>query len=269
MTVHAHPDDEASSTGGLLALSAARGIQTVLVTCTDGALGDDLSGAKPNTPGHDRQRVVATRRRELAASCSILEVSAQVSLGYADSGMMGWPENEAPGSFWSMDVEEAARPLVQLMEQYRPDVVVTYDVNGFYGHPDHIQAHRITIAAADATGIPARIYFPTIPRSRVARFAEAVRELLHAAGDPDADEFAPTEEFGTPDDEVTVWLDCSTVIEQKRRALLAHASQAPSTPFMELAPERFGELFGAEAYVRLRDTAGPLAAEHDLFAALS
>jgi LmbE family N-acetylglucosaminyl deacetylase len=270
MAVHAHPDDEASSTGGLLARSSAEGITTVVVTCTDGALGDDAGGAKPNTEGYDRDRVVATRHAELARSCEILGVSWLEQLDYRDSGMMGWPENDAPGSFWSLDVDEAARPLVALMERYRPQVVVTYDANGFYGHPDHIQAHRVTVAAAEATGIPAKVYFPTFPRSITPLFLEALREAGEEIPEPsDAEgEVTEPETWGTPDEEVSAWIDCSAVVELKRQALAAHASQTESTFFLKIAASRFASMFGTEAYVRYHDRTGAPVPESDLFAGL-
>jgi LmbE family N-acetylglucosaminyl deacetylase len=271
MAVHAHPDDEASTTGGLFALCANQGIRTVLVTCTDGALGDDRGGVKPGTDGHDRERVVATRRAELAASCRILGVDVAVDLGYRDSGMMGWADNDAPGSFWLMDVETAAAPLVNLFEQYQPQVVVTYDANGFYGHPDHIQAHRITLAAAERTGIPSKVYFPTFPHSSRQPFVDALRDLVAQMSPDDAGDEAPEgppEEFGTPDEEISAWLDCSAVVETKRRSLLAHQSQIESTIFMRLAPERFAQLFGIETYLRHLDRTGTPVPETDLFAGL-
>src|SRR3954451_3717984 len=163
MAVHAHPDDEATGTGGVLARYAAEGIRTVLVTCTDGRCGDGAGGVKPGEPGHDPAAVVALRQRELDASCEILKVSHLELLGYADSGMMGWPTNDAPGSFWTTPVDEAATRLAELIRRYQPDVVVTYDDNGFYGHPDHIQANRITMAAVALTDTPAKVYWSTAP----------------------------------------------------------------------------------------------------------
>ena len=99
------------------------------------------------------------------------------SLGFRDSGMMGWPENDAPDSFWQTPPDEAASRLAQLMATYRPQVVVTYDSNGFYGHPDHIQAHRITVLAAEMTGIPSKLYYTAVSRSRMAQLATRMREL--------------------------------------------------------------------------------------------
>src|ERR1700753_4450611 len=106
MAVHAHPHDAATGTGGVLARCAAEGIQTVLVTCTDGRCGDAPGGIKPGEPGHDPDAVVALRRAELEASCAVLGVSHLEVLGYPDSGMMGWPQNDAPGSFWTTPVTQ-------------------------------------------------------------------------------------------------------------------------------------------------------------------
>ncbi len=139
MVVHAHPDDEASSTGGILAKYSAEGVRTVLVTCTDGAQGDAPGGLKPDEDGHDAKEVVELRIEELRRSCEMLGVRHLELLGYQDSGMMGWPSNDVPGSFWTTPVEPVAQRLVALFEHYRPQVVVTYDPTGFYGHPDHIQ----------------------------------------------------------------------------------------------------------------------------------
>jgi LmbE family N-acetylglucosaminyl deacetylase len=166
-----------SLTGGVLARCAAEGITTVLVTCTDGRCGDGPGGVKPGAPGHDPVAVAAMRREELEASCAALKVTHLELLGYADSGMMGWPSNDAPGSFWGVPVAEAADRLAVLIRRYQPDVVVTYDENGFYGHPDHIQAHRVTMAAVALTGVPAKVYWTTAPHSGMAALGEALREL--------------------------------------------------------------------------------------------
>jgi LmbE family N-acetylglucosaminyl deacetylase len=267
MAVHAHPDDEASSTGGLLARCAAEGIRTVLVTCTDGQCGDGPGGVKPGAPGHDPDAVAAVRRKELERSCSILGVDHLELLGYVDSGMMGWPTNEAPGSFWNTPVQDAAARLATLLRQYRPDVVVTYDENGFYGHPDHIQAHRITMAAADLladSGIPAKLYWTTVPRTAMAEFADAVR----AAGG-DWEEPGPDDPvIGLPDADISSWIDVHKFAEQKFRALGAHASQLDNAFFLRVGLDRFRELFGVETFVRVRDTSGVALPEDDLFAGL-
>src|SRR5215210_7359378 len=147
MAVHAHPDDEVLSGGGALARYAAEGQRVALVTCTDGAVGEivDAALATPET-------LAEVRAEELRAACAILGVTAQHFLGYGDSGMMGTPENDNPRCFWRADLDEATGRLVALIRQHRPQVLLTYDANGFYGHPDHIQAHRVTAAAFDAAG---------------------------------------------------------------------------------------------------------------------
>jgi len=266
MAVHAHPDDEATGTGGLLARCAAEGIQTVLVTCTDGGGGDGPGGVKPGEPGHDPAAVVAMRRTELEASCAILKVSDLELLGYADSGMMGWPTNDAPASFWTTPVEDAAARLADLIRQYQPDVVVTYDENGFYGHPDHIQAHRVTMAAVAMTGVPAKVYWTTTPRSRMAEFGKLMRELGadwdEAATDP------PRPEIGLPDDEITTWLDVTEFGSQKFDALAAHASQGENIFFLRMGKAMFSDVMGMETFVRVLDSTSAPLPEDDLFAGL-
>ncbi|MFJ8578349.1 PIG-L family deacetylase [Micromonospora sp. NPDC093277] len=267
MAVHAHPDDEATSTGGVLARYAAEGITTVLVTCTDGRCGDGPGGVKPGDPGHDPEAVVAMRQAELTASCEALKVTHLETLGYADSGMMGWATNDAPGAFWNTPVAEAADRLTELIRRYRPDVVVTYDENGFYGHPDHIQAHRITMAAVERTNIPAKVYWTTMPRSAFQEFGRVMKEIGVEFPEPDG----PSEEMpqlGLPDDEITTWVDTSGYGAQKFASLAAHASQAENIFFLQLGETRFTELMGVETFVRVRDITDAPAPEDDLFAGL-
>ncbi|GAA4604541.1 LmbE family N-acetylglucosaminyl deacetylase [Actinoplanes octamycinicus] len=268
MAVHAHPDDEASSTGGVLARCAAEGITTVLVTCTDGRCGDGPGGVKPGAPGHDPVAVAAMRREELEASCAALKVTHLELLGYADSGMMGWPTNDAPGSFWGVPVAEAAERLAALIRQYRPDVVVTYDENGFYGHPDHIQAHRVTMAAVALTGVPAKVYWTTAPHSGMAALGEALRELGVDWAEDEVAEDTPGPQIGMPDAEITTWVDTRAFGAQKYQALAAHASQSENIEFLRMGEERFTDLMGVETFLRVYDTTGAPLPEDDLFAGL-
>jgi LmbE family N-acetylglucosaminyl deacetylase len=274
MAVHAHPDDEATSTGGVLALAAAEGIRTVLVTCTDGRCGDGPGGVKPGEPGHDPAAVAAVRKIELEASCQVLKISDLELLGYGDSGMMGWPQNEAPGSFWTTPVPEAAARLAELMRVYQPDVVVTYDENGFYGHPDHIQAHRITMEAVKLTGIPAKVYWTTAPRSLFAEFARIAQERA-AEGDETAAAAAEDEAgsddqtpVGLPDEEITTWVDITEYADRKFESLAVHASQGDNIFFLGLGLERFTQLMGIETFLRVQDSTGAPLPEDDLFAGL-
>jgi len=273
MAVHAHPDDEASSTGGVLAKAAAEGIHTVLVTCTDGRCGDGPGGVKPGEPGHDPEAVVEMRRQELEKSCAVLNVSQLELLGYADSGMMGWATNDAPGAFWTTPVDEAAARLAELIRHYQPDVIVTYDENGFYGHPDHIQAHRITMAAVDSTGVPAKVYWTTVPSSRMAEFERTMRELGADWDDPrpnpeHSETEQPAPEIGLPDEQITTWVDTRAYSGQKFDALEAHASQEENIFFLRMGRDMFSDLMGTETFVRVRDHTDAALPEDDLFAGL-
>ena len=268
MAVHAHPDDEATGTGGILARCAAEGIRTVLVTCTDGACGDGPGGVKPGEDGHDPAAVIAMRRRELEASCAVLKVSHLEQLGYADSGMMGWPTNSAPGSFWTTPVEDAAGRLAELMQLYQPDVVVTYDENGFYGHPDHIQTHRVTMAAVAKTGVPAKVYWTTVPSSKMAEFGKVMREYGADWDEPDLSADGPGPEIGLPDDQITTWVDTTGFGSQQFDALEAHASQGENIFFLAMGKERFAQIMRMETFVRVHDTTGATLPEDDLFAGL-
>jgi LmbE family N-acetylglucosaminyl deacetylase len=264
MAVHAHPDDESSGTGGVLARYAAEGVRTVLVTCTDGQLGDGPRGVKPGEPGHDEDEVVRMRRAELEESCRLLDITHLELLGYKDSGMMGWPQNSAPGAFWNQPIAAGAQRLASLMEEYRPQVVVTYNEHGFYGHPDHIRANEITLAAMDATGIPDKLYYTAIPRSRLTAFAEMLRE--RGLDVPDVIDEDP--DFGTPDELINAVIDCVAFADTKYSSLAAHASQGDNVFLLGMGRELFTEVMGFESFVRVRDRTGAAVPEDDLFAGL-
>ncbi|HEX4864687.1 MAG TPA: PIG-L family deacetylase [Acidimicrobiales bacterium] len=276
MVVHAHPDDEAISTGGILARYGKEGIRTVLVTCTDGSAGDGPGGLKPGEPGHNPAAVATMRQEELERSCQALGVKHLELLGYTDSGMMGWPQNDAPGSFWSTPVPEAASRLAELFQQYQPEVVVTYDANGFYGHPDHIQAHRITVEAIENTSIPHKFYFTAVPKSWFADLGKRLTELgiefpvvnPEDAAVPSEDQASGPEEWGTPDEEVTTVLDVASAVGQKYDSLVAHSSQSDNIFFLRMGREAFGEVMTREAFVRVIDRTSAPVPEDDLFAGL-
>ncbi len=272
MAVHAHPDDEATSTGGVLARYGAEGIRTVVVTCTDGSCGDGPGGVKPGEPGHDRDEVARLRTVELERACDVLGVGTLEQLGYRDSGMMGWAANDEPGAFWGMDAIEAARPLEDLIRKHRPQVVVTYDANGFYGHPDHIMAHRIAMIAASASGIPVKLYYTAIARAGLATLAEELRKVgIDPPGASDREEGRYAEAparppFGTPDALITTAVDVDAYTGAKRRALAAHGSQADNIFFLQLGEELFGRVFGTERFIRAVDRTDAEVPETDLFA---
>ncbi len=182
VAVHAHPDDECLPTGGILARYAAEGVRTVLVTCTGGEVGEiaDPALATPENLGE-------VRARELAESVRILGIDRAVQLGYRDSGMAGTADNDHPASFLHADLDRAIGRVVAILREERADVVVTYDENGGYGHPDHIRAHQVAVAAFRAAGDPTRypeagppwaprkLYYAILTRSALRRFGEALR----------------------------------------------------------------------------------------------
>jgi LmbE family N-acetylglucosaminyl deacetylase len=268
MAVHAHPDDESSSTGGILAKYSDEGIRTVLVTCTNGEYGDGPGGVKPGAEGHDPEQVARTRLRELEQASEILGVTDLELLGYHDSGMPDWEYKDRPEAFSQVPLDEGADRLAKLFEHYRPDVVVTYDDYAAYNHPDHIQASNITIAAVERTGIPRKSYFTAIRRSSWQRF----REILEESG-------VEMPEFPEPDSEwvkrmdaleqrITTTVDITPYVERKRLALATHASQIEESFFAHLPAEAYDVVFGTEHFIRATDVSGVTIPEDDLFAGL-
>ncbi|GLY32155.1 GlcNAc-PI de-N-acetylase [Kineosporia sp. NBRC 101731] len=281
MAVHAHPDDEATGTGGVFAKAAAEGIRTVLVTCTDGRCGDGPGGVKPGDAAHDVDAVVKVRAGELERSTKVLGIDVVEQLGYHDSGMMGWDTNTLPGAFWNTPVAEAAARLADLMRTHRPDVVVTYDANGVYGHPDHIQAHRITMAAVELLAgepwQPAKVYWSSPPYSQMKMWGDLTREFgteEEKAGmeKMEAEMNAALARgdrlpMGLPDEELTTWVDVKPWNQQKFDALSAHASQSDSAQMLALGVERFGAMMGVETFQRVGAAPGA-PRETDLFEGL-
>ena len=265
LCVHAHPDDEALFTGGIEAHYADRGVRQVLVTCTNGALGFDGQGRGSRDAAFDGARVVATRSAELEASAAILGIDRLVQLGYADSGMAGWPENEHPQAFVNQPRAEVVARLVEILEEERPQVVVTYDADGFYGHPDHIAAHEVTVAAVEACGIPEKLYTVAIPETALAGFVE----LAEHGGMDLPDWIADGLVGGTPDELVQTTIDCTDVVERKHRALAAHATQTDNADLVAMDGELFDAIFGTEMFVRMMDRTGSPLPESDLFAGVA
>jgi LmbE family N-acetylglucosaminyl deacetylase len=267
MAVHAHPDDEVLSTGGVFARYAEEGIRTVLVTCTNGEQGDGPDGVKPGEPGHDEEAVRETRLAELRDSVAHLGIEHVEPLGYRDSGMAGWDANTRGDVFANIPLQESAAQLGTLMDKYRPQVVVTYDENGAYGHPDHIQAHRIAVVAAEARrdkrGFPSKFYYTAIYRAGFAKMAE----LLRASGEEFGVEEMP-EDFGTPDELITTVVDVMPYVDRKRKALQAHASQGDNIFFLRMPDDIQRQVLGTETFVRVKSAVAVPGKEDDLFAGL-
>jgi len=269
MLVHAHPDDEVMGTGGIIHRYAREGIRTVLVTCTGGELGDGPGGVKPGQPGHDEERVRELRRRELEASCRVLGVSDLEMLGYLDSGMEGWSQNDRAGSLAGTPITDELPKLLKLIARYRPQVVATYDQRGGYGHPDHIRAHQLARAATEESGIPAKLYYTAIPKSLVRTAMAAAREAgVDLSQVPQVDFDPDNPPFGVDDDLITTSVDVSADVAAKLEALRCHASQVDNAFFLNLPAVAVATFFGTEHFIRALDRSGAPTPESDLFAGL-
>jgi N-acetyl-1-D-myo-inositol-2-amino-2-deoxy-alpha-D-glucopyranoside deacetylase len=245
LLVHAHPDDESIETGATMAKYAAEGAQVTLVTCTLGELGEiippELRHLTPDELGQ-------YRIGELDRAMRALNVTDHRFLGgpgrWRDSGMMGLKDNDDPRCFWQADLQTAANELVKVIEEIEPDVIVTYDANGFYGHPDHIQAHRVTMRAHLITARKARLYATAMPRS-------VLRERLTL---PATTTFAQSDDLSAsvPDVQVTTTVDAGAYLDAKLAAMRAHATQITvDAPYYALS-NNLGQLAsGTEFYTRL------------------
>ena len=268
MAVHAHPDDEASSTGGVLALYSDQGVRTVVVTCTNGEFGDAPGQVKPGDDGHDEQAVAQLRLAELRQSAKILGVTNLELLGYHDSGMPDWEYKDRPEAFCNAPLAEVTARISGLIETYRPQVVISYDDKGMYQHPDHVHAALAAQAAAEQSGIPAKYYQTAMRGSDWRKVWEALREL--GADMPDQREFTDEQrrQMEEAEQRITTNIDIQPVLERKREALFAHASQIQDSWFSKLPAEVATAAFGRESFVRAFDRTGAPVPEDDLFAGL-
>jgi LmbE family N-acetylglucosaminyl deacetylase len=269
MAVHAHPDDEATSTGGILAKYGDEGFRTIVVTCTNGELGDLPGGIKPDTEGHDEEEVVRLRMKELELACEILKVSHIELLGYRDSGMADWEHKGHADAFCNVPLDEAVDKLSKLFDLYRPDVVVTYDEASGYNHPDHIQASRMTQAAVERTGIPKKFYFTGSRANRWTRIREILEERgveLPPRPEPDPEMIKRMQALEA---KITTSVDVGPFVDRKLMALRAHVSQVGEQHWSSRIPdEAYRDLMGIEHYVRVLDTTDAPLPEDDLFAGL-
>lgn len=269
MVVHAHPDDEALSTGGILHRYAGEGIKTVLVTCTGGELGDGPGGIKPGQPGHDEAQVRATRRLELEQACGQLRIRHLEMLGYLDSGMAGWSQNNRPGSLSGVPLDQALARLVPILERYRPQILVSYDEQGGYGHPDHIRTHELAREAALRTGIPRKLYYTAFAKSSFRRALQAAKDAGVPLDKLPAVDFDPDNPpFGVDDDVITTTIDVSADVPAKLAALRAHGSQADNGFVLDLPQVVAATFMGQEHFIRAIDKTNAPVPESDLFAGL-
>jgi len=246
--VHAHPDDESIGTGATMAKYAAEGAQVTLVTCTLGELGEVIPPSLAHLAAEQEDRLGEYRIGELAAACDQLGVTDHRFLGgpgrWRDSGMMGTEGNTDPRSFWQADVDEAAVALLDVIREVRPQVLVTYDANGFYGHPDHIQAHRVAWRAFE------------LARTDAAARTEGLAGTEELAGTEGLARFYAT---AAPDSaQVTTEIDATAYFERKLAAMRAHATQITvSAPFFALSNHVRQRALGVEYYTLLAGPAAP------------
>jgi len=242
LLVHAHPDDESIGTGATMAKYAAEGAQVTLVTCTLGELGEVIPPSLAHLAAEKEDRLGEYRIGELAAACDLLGVTDHRFLGgpgrWRDSGMMGTQDNTDPRCFWQADVDQAAAALLDVIREVRPQVLVTYDANGFYGHPDHIQAHRVAWRAFElARTDPVAGADGLAGTDGLARF--------YATAAPDSAQ-------------VTTEIDATAYFERKLAAMRAHATQITVTaPFFALSNHVRQRALGVEYYTLLAGPAGP------------
>lgn len=278
MAVHAHPDDECLGTGGSLAHYSEAGIHTVLVTATRGEEGEIV--APDMNADEVRPKLGDVRLEELRCSCETLGIGASHVLGYRDSGMVDTPANNHPECFAQANHHEATGRLVRLMRETRPHVVTCYNEDGGYGHPDHIQVNRVTVAAFHAAGDPdqypeigpapwqpQKLYYIAFPRSYIlTRY-----EVMRAMGDEtplDRPDFDPNR-VGTPDEDITTRIDIRPYIERKAAALRCHRTQvAPDWWYLKIPPEVLEAKFSEEGFIRVASHVSADTPETDLFAGL-
>jgi N-acetyl-1-D-myo-inositol-2-amino-2-deoxy-alpha-D-glucopyranoside deacetylase len=287
LLVHAHPDDEVIGTGATMAGYAAAGALVTLVTCTLGEEGEVLVPELAHLASDQDDALGPHRIGELANAMEALGVSDHRWLGgpgrWRDSGMIGTPQNDRAESFWQADLQEATRARVEVIRDVRPQVVITYDQNGGYGHPDHIQAHRVTVAAFAASGDPAfapelgetwrpaKLYWSAIPKSVLWEGHLAMQARGESLfGEVDSVDDLP---MGVPDDQITTRIDGSDQLSAKIAAMRAYPTQiAVDGPFFALADNVGHQAFGYEHYTLAEGPRGPGEGEHgwetDLFGGL-
>ena len=274
LAFHAHPDDEVLSTGGVLGKYAEQGRQVVVVTATDGAEGEVHNYDDPEEVA---ARLVEVRAAELAEALSILGVENHAWLGYRDSGMMGTDANSHPDCFWQADFMEAVGRVVRLIRRYRPEIMTVYDAFGGYGHPDHINVHRVGTAAffgasdlgrfplEDGEDLwePLKLYWSVWPRSRIVTYAN----IQFERGDITEEDLERARHAGTPDEDVTCTVDVRDRIHLKIAALQAHRSQVPADwSWMSVSEDLLPEIVGKETFLRVFSRVEAPHREDDLFA---
>ncbi len=246
---HAHPDDECINTGGSMARAVAEGHRVVLVVATGGEWGekpDDLA---------EGESLAERRAKEVAASAAALGAHRVEFLGYEDSGMTGWDQNANPGSFMNASIDEAASRLAAILAEENASTLTIYDWHGGYGHPDHIAVHHVGNRAAELAGTPF-VYEATMNRDAMTRFFASLKEMgIDPGWDPETgtDDGTPV---GTPEAELTMAVDVTAFVTQKRASMAAHRSQISDTSFfLQMPDEAYLTSFGTEWFRRAKPSA--------------
>jgi LmbE family N-acetylglucosaminyl deacetylase len=261
VTFHAHPDDEAIATAGTMARAHADGHRVVLVVATRGELGEVAPGTL-----RDGETLAERRERETYAAAEILGIDRVEFLGYRDSGMAGEDTNHHAGTFAAAHLGEAAARLADLLREERADVLTVYDDHGGYGHPDHVQVHRVGREAARLAGTP-QVLESTMNRDYIQRLMNERAGEIAGVDAPDTPEVGEFDDFGSPEELITTWVDVREFASRKRAAMQAHASQIPPDSFfLAMPPETFAEAFAWEWFIR--PGAPPGTREYDVFAGL-
>ena len=262
LLVHAHPDDETINNGATMALYADRGAQVTLITCTRGEEGEVLVPELAHLASSQQDLLGQHRETELALAMKALGISDYRFLGapaakFRDSGMMGTDPNNRPDVFWQADLDSAAQLLVKVIEEVKPQILITYDEFGGYGHPDHIQAHRVAMRPAElSTWQIQKIYWNTMPKSVIAQGMEKMKEIgsdFFGAESVDDIPFAKDDEF------VTTLIDGGAYVNKKMEAMKAHETQiALDGPFFALSNNLGLQIWGDEYYTLVKgEKTGP------------
>jgi N-acetyl-1-D-myo-inositol-2-amino-2-deoxy-alpha-D-glucopyranoside deacetylase len=265
--VHAHPDDEALSTGGTIARYAAEGVHVCLVTCTNGEMGEIAEVPDLGSVDEVRPRLGEIRADELAEACDRLGKVDLRMLGYHDSGMEGTPANDDPIAFVNQEIGEPVAKLVDVLLELRPQALVTYNEYGGYGHPDHIRAHEVALRAVDVASevhrVP-KLYYTAFPRSLM-RAGQQMWRDFGFEGEFFSDD--DVERIGTPDEQIDAVIDVAAFVDHKFAALEAHRTQLGTIePFLAIPKDIRAMAMGAEHYVLARTSLPrPGHVESDLF----
>ncbi|MEN9698310.1 MAG: hypothetical protein RL448_265 [Actinomycetota bacterium] len=271
--VHAHPDDETINNGATMALYAKLGAEITLITCTRGEEGEVLIPDLAHLAAHNKDELGAHRVIELENAMKELGIKDHRFLGnYRDSGMMGTEPNNRKDSFWQADLESVSIELAKIYDQVKPHILVTYDENGGYGHPDHIKAHQVAMRASEISNWKiSKIYWNAMPKSVLESGLAKMKEL---GSDFFGAETVDDIPFAKDDALVTSVVDGNSVVDLKMSAMRAHGTQiSVDGPFFALSNNLGLEVWGNEFYQLVKgEKSGPLNSdgrETNLFAGIS